>query len=181
MTASGGKNVRSNRDREYLRLLGQHDLALTAFVHKIVPSWHDAEEILQETKIRLWEQFDRYQPDSDFCAWACVVAHYFAKTYFKRRQPAPAVKRRRGSGDPGDDNQNALEADRRLAALAECMRKLGKESIAFLRRCYVEKEQIKEIAAASGRSLPGAYAALSRIRRGLLSCVQNRLREEDGR
>lgn len=180
MTASGGERNYSNRNEEYLHILGQHEFALAAFVHAIAPSWHDAEEILQETRITLWREFDKYQPGSDFCAWAFVVAHYLAKTYFKRRQ-----RSRRILSDEvvrsilAKTTRVPVETDQRLAALAECMRKLSRDNIAFLRRRYVEKRQVKEIAVALGRSLPGTYAALSRIRLGLLRCVQRRMRQED--
>ena len=54
------------RTREYLRLLGQHERRLLGFILSLVPNWADADDIAQEVKIRLWEQFDKYDPAKDF-------------------------------------------------------------------------------------------------------------------
>ena len=71
------------------------------------------------------------------------------------------------------------QADRRLGILAECARKLGAEALDLLRCCYVERRKIKDIAAELGRSLAGTYQVLSRIRRELFDCVQERLHQEE--
>ena len=50
------------RTRRYLELLGQHERRLRGFILALVPHWADAEDIAQEVRIRLWEQFDNYDP-----------------------------------------------------------------------------------------------------------------------
>jgi RNA polymerase sigma-70 factor, ECF subfamily len=72
------------------------------------------------------------------------------------------------------------QSNQRLAILAECAKKLGGDALDLLRRCYVKNEKIKDVAAELGRSLAGTYQALSRIRRELFNCVQERIRREDG-
>lgn len=57
-----------DRTREFLRLLGQHERRLRGFILSLVPHWADAEDIAQEVRIRLWEQFDNYDPAKDFGA-----------------------------------------------------------------------------------------------------------------
>ena len=69
--------------------------------------------------------------------------------------------------------------DRRLEMLADCLKKLSGEALDLLRRCYVDKQKIKDIAAELGRSLTGTYSALSRIRRSLFDCVRERLHREE--
>ena len=59
---------------QFMRLLAAHERQLTAFVLALIPHWADADEIVQETKIRLWQQFDQYRPDESFGAWACAIA-----------------------------------------------------------------------------------------------------------
>ena len=168
------------RNQQFLTLLGRHELQLTACVHAIVPSWHDAEDILQETKIQLWREFDKFEEGSDFGAWACTVARYGVRTYFKRQQ-----RSRRLLGDDVVEavmaklSQTPAEADRRQELLARCMKKLGADAIELLRRCYIDRQKIKDVAAALNRSLTGTYSALSRIRRDLFDCVQESLRREE--
>ena len=54
--------------REFLRLLGEHERRLRGFILALVPHWADADDIAQEVRLRLWEQFDDYDPAKDFGA-----------------------------------------------------------------------------------------------------------------
>jgi RNA polymerase sigma-70 factor (ECF subfamily) len=71
------------------------------------------------------------------------------------------------------------ETDRRQEILAGCIEKLGADAIELLRRCYIDRQKIKDVAAALNRSLTGTYSALSRIRHDLLECVQQNIQRED--
>lgn len=168
------------RDSEFLALMGKHELQLSACVHALVPSWHDAEDIIQETRLRLWRDFEKFRSGSDFSAWACTIARYEVRTYVNQIKRKPLLL----SGDLADTLTAEIigvpeQADRRLAILAECARKLGGEALDLLRYCYVEKRKIKDIATELGRSLTGTYQALSRIRRELFDCMQDRLHREE--
>jgi DNA-directed RNA polymerase specialized sigma24 family protein len=71
------------------------------------------------------------------------------------------------------------QADRRLGILAECVKRLGNEALDLLQRCYLDKTKIKDIATELGRSLAGTYQAMSRARREVFDCMQERLRREE--
>jgi RNA polymerase sigma-70 factor, ECF subfamily len=168
------------RDSEFLALMGKHELQLAACVHALVPSWQDAEDIVQETRLRLWRDFGNFQPGTDFAAWSCTIARYVVRTHIKQLQRKPLLL----SGDLADTltaeiAETPEQADRRLAILAECAKKLGKDARDLLQHCYVENQKIKDVAASLGRSLAGTYQSLSRIRRELFNCVQARLRGEE--
>ena len=60
----------------FVQLLAAHEHRLGSFVLALVPNWTDAEDIIQQTKLRLWEQFETYDPEKDFGIWACVIARY---------------------------------------------------------------------------------------------------------
>ena len=73
------------RVRQFVQLLGQHERPLQAFILSLVPNWADADDIAQEARIRLWEQFDSYDPAMDFGGWARAIAKYLVLTYYKRQ------------------------------------------------------------------------------------------------
>jgi RNA polymerase sigma-70 factor, ECF subfamily len=43
-------------------------------VAPLVPNVADAEDIVQQTAIALWEKFDAYDPAQPFTPWACRFA-----------------------------------------------------------------------------------------------------------
>ncbi len=177
--AAGTGADSERRDREFLALLGKHELDLAACVHALVPCWQDAEDILQETKITLWQEFGKYRPGSDFRAWARTIARYAVRTYVQQSRRRPVVL----SGEVGDllmENfaKTAPRPNERLELLVECLKKLGQDALDLLRRCYVDRQKIKDIAAELGRSLSGTYSAISRARRELLDCMKKSLRRD---
>ena len=69
-------NSADARTREFVELLSQCERRLYSYILSLVPNFNDADEIAQQTRLRLWERLDRYEPGRDFGAWACTIAHY---------------------------------------------------------------------------------------------------------
>jgi RNA polymerase sigma-70 factor, ECF subfamily len=166
----------------FLRLLAEHDRQLSAFVHIAVPRWQDAEDVLQDTKLRLWKQFESYQRGTDFAAWAFTVAGYMVRTHRKRCQRQRVCF---------DDNllekilQNThlispLAGSGRQSALAECVHMLDRVKRKLLHLVYAERKKTKDIAQALGQPPSTIRVTLLRIRQSLYRCVQKRMQEEDG-
>ena len=165
-------------DAEFLALLGHYDAQLAVCVHMIIPQWHAAEEVLQETRLTLWRKFDTFQPGSDFLAWARTVARYCACAYLRTARSQARIF--------SDEVTDALMAhaaltpadeNHRWTAFLECSRKMGSAARQLLQFAYVEKKKIKDVAEQLGRSVNGTHVALSRIRRQLGECMEQKLRE----
>jgi RNA polymerase sigma-70 factor (ECF subfamily) len=170
------------RNSEFVRLLKQHDRRVAAYVLSLVPDWNDAEDLLQDTWVRLWEQFDEYQHDQDFGVWACTIARYLVMAYRKR------ASREKLHFSPEVVNALATEvtvhcdtAERRLHAMLDCVRRLNAPARDLLRLCYAKGARIKNVAVQLGRSVNGTYLMLSRLRHELYDCVEAAVKAEDGR
>ena len=169
------------RNQEFVRLLAEHEHRLAGYVHTLVPAWHDAEDILQNTKLRLWQQFDSYRPEADFAGWAFTIARYLVQEYRKRCQR----QRVHFSDELLERLSRRFAAsstwDACTSALVECVKTLSAASRKLLRVFCTERRKIKDIAQDLGQTPSATYQALSRTRRLLLECVQNRLREDKDR
>lgn len=177
---NASEDTTSDRNRQFVVLLAKHELKLSLCVHSLVPSSHDAEDILQETKVRLWEQFDRFEQGTDFAAWACTIARYMVRNYRKqttRDRFCFSDDVQQLIADTVDAQTDA--PDRRLEALAVCLKKLDQASREMLGLCYVEGLKTKDVAARIGRSIQGTYSAISRTRKSLIECVRAQLRQEE--
>lgn len=172
---------RDLRYREFVRLLLEHERRLTGYVHTLIPSWQDAEDVLQETKLRLWEQFDSFRADADFAAWAIAIAGYMVQAHRKRCQRQRVCF----SDDLLEKISQHIPAvasarhDNRLAALVECVKSLNDASRKLLRAFCSDRRKIKDLASELGQTSSAIYSSLFRIRRSLLECAQKRLREEE--
>ena len=173
---SGGGTRPPSDPQEFVRLLTQSQRRVYAFVLAMVPNWADADEILQETNVRLWDEFARYSPGTDFGAWACTVARYQVLT-FRKRQSRERVRFTDAFLDvvaeewaAGDDDA----ADRHVA-LEQCVNQLAPVNRDLLRAYYRPGADAAAVADGAGRSVEALYKALSRIRRFLHDCIRRRL------
>jgi len=165
--------------REFVRLLAQHELRLAGYIHSLIPQWNDAEDVLQETKLRLWDQFDQFRPGAEFVPWALTIANYMVLAYRKTCQRQrlyfnDEVLQRIAERVP----EVSLMEGNRVSALVRCAGMLSANSRPLLRRFYVERESVKQIAEELSQTTTATYQALSRIRRSLRTCVERRLRQE---
>lgn len=167
------------RQREFVRLLTQNERAVYAFIFSLAPDWDSAEEILQETNIRMWERFDDFTPGTNFRAWAISMAKYQVLTYRKRKKrnnllfDGELLEKIATSLEPGVEL-----AEARQKALHECIGELSERSRHLLGRCYAEGTRIKDVARSLGRSPDSIYKAVQRLRMTLHDCIRQRLQEE---
>lgn len=165
--------------RDFVRLMTRYERLVYGYILGLVPNWADADEILQETNIRLWEEFDKFVPGTNFAAWAIRVAHFQVLTWRKQ------TSRRRLVFDPQvidllaaepEWDENHFEVRQR--ALGDCMTELPEHSRELLRQCYARGSKIKDVAVRFERSPGSVYKALERLRELLHSCIQKKLAEE---
>ncbi len=178
MTNSAGEQ--NDRTEGFVRLLSKHERRLEGFVISLMPNWADAEDVIQETKLRLWQQYHEYDAAKDFGAWACTIAYYQVLTARNRKHSQKAK-----FSDAFLEKvaaETARDAERigyRQQVFAECLRKLSEAKQLLLRRCYGGKFTIVQIATELGRKADSVRQELVRIRRTLHQCVQESHRRED--
>ena len=164
------------RQKELMLLMTQHQRRIFAYIHALVPSRADAEDLLQETSLVVVEKFHEFASGTDFVAWACQIAWW--------RVRASRQKFARSKVVFDDDVLESVahtaasmheEVSERHEALARCLQKLHPRDRDLLLTRYEPGAGVEEAAQRSGRSLEAAYKALGRLRKLLLDCVTQQL------
>ena len=170
-------------NREFVRLLAEHERQLSGYVHIMVPMWQDAEDILQNTKLRLWEQFDTFRRDADFGAWAIAISNSMIQTHRTncRRQRVCFSDKLLEKMSQYIPTVSSSVQDDRANALADCVKALNETGRRLLYLFCSGRRKIKDIAREMGQSPSAAYTNLFRIRKSLFECVQRRMQEKDVR
>jgi len=115
-------------DAAAFRELSQRHLApVTRYAARLLGDAAEAEEVAQETFLRLWQQAPRWQPRAKVSTWLYRVAHNQCIDRLRRRREAgPAALDRMSVGTrPSQllaDKQVALEVELALAELPERQR-----------------------------------------------------------
>lgn len=164
----------------FVQLLAKCERRLNNYILSLVPNWADAEEVLQETKLRLWQQYHNYDPSKDFGAWACTIAYYQVLSMRKSNGVKPVALSEafldRVAATLARRSDHAADRQRWTAA---CLQKLSGAKRALLLQYYAGRETIAEIAAKLGRKTDAVRQELLRIRQVLYRCVEESRRQED--
>lgn len=179
MAPEADRKMLDDSKRQFIRLIAQHERQVYGYILCLVPRWADADEILQETNIRLWEEFDRFEAGTSFLAWAKRVAYFQVRTWRKKQSRNKLVF------DQHVLDAIAAEYDRispvieeREQALEDCLKELTDRNRQLLSEFYSDGSQINEVAAVLNRTVAAVYKALQRIRATLRVCVERRLARE---
>lgn len=164
----------SQKVLEFVRLLTSHEVRLRAFVLSMIPNFADAEDILQQANVVLWERFDQFQPGTSFMSWAGRVVYLEALQHLRKRrydknQFGETFLKSVASVALRDDVDDRLNA--RILALGECVSKLKPKQRDMLRARYFEDRSVAQMQQLFNRSSEAIYQTLSRIRRTLHDCV----------
>src|ERR1700730_6273338 len=74
------------RISEFIKLLTSHELRLRSFTLSLIPNWADAEDVLQQANIIMWQKFGDFELGTNFFSWAARIVHLTAKDFRKRRR-----------------------------------------------------------------------------------------------
>ena len=158
--------------QRFLSLFLRSEREIFRYVAALVPNVMDAEDIVQQTAIALWEKFDAYDPAQPFTPWACRFALNKARQWVERRQRWQALLES-GLAEELMARREALrpEIEVRLRHLEGCLGRLPKDQRELVEGYYYHRTGIEALSERSGRTVQATYKALQRIRQTLLICV----------
>jgi RNA polymerase sigma-70 factor (ECF subfamily) len=170
------------KGKAFLRLFLQNERRLYAYVLALLPNRADADDVLQEASLVMWDKFDAERPPADFAAWGCRIAYFKVLDFAKKRQRSrvrfsQAMLDR--IAETASEQAATLQLDERREALAHCLEKLSPRDRDLLARRFTEGASVQSIAAGAGRSADSVYKALAKVRLALFECVTRRLAAED--
>jgi len=171
----------ADQHERFLSYFLAHQSEIEAVIGAWVRDWHARQDLLQEVALVLWQKFGEYDASRPFGAWARGITVKKVMQWFAKQHRAPlplspetieAVIAAFDETAPDPDEARRIEA-----ALAECLETLPEKSRRLVRMRYEERRTLGEIAQTIASTLDAVNKALSRIRRALRSCIEERLAE----
>ena len=168
----------SAKSRLFLRLFLQNERRLYAYILTLLPHRADADDILQEASLVMWDKFDETNPPTDFAAWGCRIAYFKVLDFVKKSQRcrvrfSQAMLER--VAETALEQAATLQLDERRVALASCVEKLSPRDRDLLTLRFADGATTQSTAVQVGRSVEAVYKALSKIRHALFECVTRAL------
>src|SRR6476661_5122601 len=130
---------RSASQQRFLSLFLRSEREIFRYVAALVPNVADAEDIVQQTAVALWEKFDAYDPAQPFTPWACRFALNKARQWIERRQRWKTLLEH-GLGEELVQRRQELqpEIESRLRRLEACLNRLPQEQRSLVEGYYYE-------------------------------------------
>lgn len=171
---------RESRREEFVRLFRQHEHSLYGYILSLVPNAAAADEVSQNTSLVLWEEFDRFNPNTDFRAWARTIAYYQVLTYRKSRNR----ERVQFNSELLDvlADRSAVRCDElaaRQSHLIDCLAQLSEFKRQVIQLYCGLGLKVKAVAERLGRNVAAVEKTLARTRRTLYECVEMAVRREN--
>lgn len=165
---------RNAAHQRFLSLFLRSEREIFRYVAALIPNVADAEDIVQQTAVALWEKFDAYDPNQPFTPWACRFALNKAKQWMERRRRWQALLEG-GLAEELVQRRDELrpELESRLYHLEGCLNKLPENQRSLVEGYYYRREGIEKLAEDSGRTVAATYKTLQRVRQALQVCIEN--------
>lgn len=168
-------------------VVGRYKDRLINFVFRYVGDYDDADDIVQETFVRVYRSRDLYQPVAKFSTWLYTIATNLAKTELRRRKYGMLVPlSRKNQHDAGKDVEMA---DARYPADGAAERSLQQD---FIQRaldaipakyrevvvlCDIQELSYDEICTVTGLNIGTVKSRLNRGRAQLQKLLKDLIHE----
>ena len=148
---------------------------LFAFILSLVGNREQANDVLQQTNLILWEKLDNFEEGTNFMAWAFQIARYQVMAHRQKQgRDRHVFDDEAVSLIASAFEQHSERFDERLTALAHCIQQLPDEGRQLIRRRYGDGWSVKNLAKELGQTANRLAVRLHRLRAMLLECIQQR-------
>lgn len=159
----------------FLSLFLAHQPQLFAFVlaHGVAPS--DADDVLQDVAEVLWRRFEEFTLGSNFRAWSFAVTRMHLRKFAdRRRRQQRCVMFDEQALDHWATEEAAPPEPPQIDRLRLCLERLTERSRTLIHNHYVDGMNQADAARSVGMSHDAGRTALSRVRRQLAHCIEQR-------
>jgi RNA polymerase sigma-70 factor, ECF subfamily len=157
----------------FLDLFSKYQRRLYLYIHSVLPNRADAEDVLQNTNVVIWQKLDQFQPGTDFRAWVFQIC-YYEICKFRSRGRSLGLSFSTELLDELEVEYRRREdlLELRQEALPGCVEQLPEQDRMLLDAIYGREVGVPCLAEQLGREPTSIYRSLRRIRQWLHDCIE---------
>jgi RNA polymerase sigma-70 factor (ECF subfamily) len=163
------------RYNDFLMLFVPAQVTLRRYVLAHIPDFHEAEDVLQDVSLVLWNKFDQYDRTRRFDSWAFGITHRTVLRRIRDRGRRRTVLSPEVCSMVGRQliDDVPVMNDRR-SFLKSCLEELPGTQRRIVQMKYTERASLKRIAEQVGKSANAVAILLCRIRGALARCIERK-------
>lgn len=157
----------------FVELVVRHQHDVNRFIRILGLKGEDAEEVLQQTMVKVWEKWDEYDPDRDFLPWILKFAHLEVLKFRQRRTQERLIFNDEVlQAIAMESIQNPALYEAKLEVLRGCLQRLRRWDYELVLAKYGRGLSATELAAQASTTTKAIYRKLDRIRMALTECMR---------
>ncbi len=170
--------VQSGDQQAYARLLDRHLNNVHAYVFRMTNNRADAEDIAQETFLRVWHRARTFKPGRvRFTTWLHRIAHNLCVDAFRKRREIYDGEPDAMADDAPTVDELSMAEERRKAVHAG-IAALPERQRSALVLCQLQGRSNREAAQILGVSVDALESLIARARRTLKARLRNHMKLE---
>ncbi|MEZ6126959.1 MAG: RNA polymerase sigma factor [Planctomycetaceae bacterium] len=172
-----GRRLAAGDQLAFSELYDAHSSELLAFLATRLRSTAEAEEVLQEVWMKVWEKREQFQ-DGSFRAWVFQIARTTTVDRVRKVQRRREVGEFEDEQGPADHRATSSEVDdqqEKLQALRDCLKSVGSDFVMVLQRTRLNGESIDSVARELGVKPDTIYTKVHRAKKLLEDCTRQKL------
>ena len=176
------KKVVRGESNAYAELVDRYKHMVYTLAIKIVKNPEDAEEVAQDTFIKVYSSLKYFKGDSKFSTWLYKIAYYGSLDYLKKNKRRVETTRLDISEEYNiasmDDALAGMEAKERTEIIKHAIQELPGEDAVLITLYYFEMQSMKEISKVMGLAPNTVKVRLFRGRKRLAKILENTMEQE---
>ncbi|MFT4170450.1 MAG: sigma-70 family RNA polymerase sigma factor [Dysgonomonas sp.] len=160
--------IRNGEVNAFVHIVRRYQRMIYTIVAKIVNNNTDAEDIVQEIFIKVYQSLDKFRGDAGFSTWLYRIAYNTTITEIRKSQKVIAVEDSYLSAVSDmeiSDSIDDISSEERLQYLDQVLKMLPAEEALLITMFYLNDHSIQEIGTITGLTLSNVKVKLHRIRK----------------
>ncbi|HYC71360.1 MAG TPA: sigma-70 family RNA polymerase sigma factor [Opitutaceae bacterium] len=161
--------VQAGDEAAFAALMHRWERPVKSVIGRIVLNARDAEDLAQETFVRLWQQREKYRPEAEFRPWLFAIAVNLARNRLRwwRSRPEVALEDWDQPDAAGRTGGESAEQAERARAVRDALARLPADQREALVLFEYEEMSQAEIAAVVGATPKAVENRIARARERL--------------
>lgn len=171
------KNENEVNSDKFISLLIPNQKRILGYILTHVPNYSDADDILQNTLSILWRKFDKFDPDTDFVAYANAIAKYEIMNFYRKKENAQKMhfdeKLHEIIEAETDSISNLFH--QRKDAFQQCYKEISPKDKQLIKMRYEQDLPFSKMAKRLCISSPAVLKKIANIHGRIIRCIRLRM------
>ncbi len=165
----------NDSSNEFLGHMLKNQRSIRNYLFSIHPQTQDLDDLVQQTALTLWREFEKYDTTREFLPWALRIAYFEVLRLRKQRSRDRLVFSEELVELLAEETNVAREEAPMLVALKSCLAKLDARSREVLMSRYSTDTTVSQLAARKRISVHKLYRLLDHSRSFMVTCMRRHM------